>query len=284
MSDQTKRHLSRIASDLVSKNPVQKGYANAYIAVLSKLPLYLNPGDMFTNPDDEIKYLERMSDLGELLTIYGSDKPRVQAQIDELVNWLSNYKFGDKYSYTQFKSIIRGYSGNMGRFGVWHPLSVLHTIFSIVKIILCDITKIDQIVMIKEFDKYMRNLAIVGLDGLFAAHPNVKKIIPRITPFPKLYISSIGDPHFDIARFMLYGPHTLLFYVPTYLALRSVHDVFDDQILQPMDYKDAPKYHIRLDIDKIHNWCTLCDDEKLRCAKIIFPEPATIIDMLCIPF
>lgn len=280
MSTVIKTTLQKIARDL-SKHapPAQNAYARAFIKVLIQLPLYLEDGVLFDDSETEAKYMDTMSDLGSLLTTYGTDSARVKDQVDALADWLSGIKFKTSRTSRSFKQIIRSYEGSYTMIEA-HPLNMMHTLFCMIKKIIKPGPEHDT--RVKNFDKYMQNLAIVGVSGVNAAYM-CKKITPRI-PTDKYYIASIGDPHFDIERFLIHGPYTAFFYCGDRNIFDAVCNVICESGMETVTSDSVASTGYYYVAHKLHGWRDMDNEEQDKHFKLMFPEPVDMIDIICIPF
>lgn len=273
--------MKKIASDLHG-NPIKSAYARTFMSIISNLPMYFNH-DKIIVPEEEVKYLEHMRGMEEMLFVYGRDPKIIESELNEKCKLLRNIRFkSDPVRLKAFIEIIKSYTrlGNVSH-GVAHILKLVHYTKDVIEhIITCDVP-IYRALMISEFDKYMRNLVIVGRDNVCQNAGYYDKIIPCIPRIPdsdKYYVESIGSPTFDIARFLINGPYTIFFGCRRFI-INKMYDTLLNYEALIKKYDKYPEY-----ITTPHKWDHLSTDQKNENFKITFPEPVGMIDILCFPF
>lgn len=265
-----------IALDLSSTRAHKRVYAQAYIKILSKLPLYLKPGSLFSNDETEAKYLDIMSDFENLVMLYISDKARAENSMNVLINYLANLEINDRKRKKPFSSIYNTYLGTQIKDNTY-PLHAMYCMHDVINSIIKHGSRDEMII---SFDKFMKNLMIVGISGLRSAYPGCKKITPRIQDTDKYYIESIGNPNFDITRFLLHGPYTMFFYYRAQNEFNIICQILKRPSNIPINISEYYWKHMCA----TYGWSNLSMDDQEKNFKIIFPDGASLIDALCIPF
>lgn len=268
----------------IKGNHLQSAKSIAFIRIFSQLPLYFDPGYLFENPETEMKYLEKMSDLETLLRGFSKDPALFDTQFKSMCDWIYDLKLrGDRQ---RFNHIISAYGHNYCHDYV-HPLYAFKCAYNMIKNIFDHKGDEHYSDTIKEFNKYMCNLITVGRKAALTYNgPRARNSTPRIPNADKYYMASLDDPNLDLVLFLTNGPLSMFYYSSEDNHIYSVwpnHDL-RDMVKKYSKYSELVPYNDR-HVCHFHRWDESREAAELeRNFKLLFPNPVNMFEIFMIPY
>jgi hypothetical protein len=274
MTAEIKCEFNHILNALSGDDKLKAGYAFAFMKILSKYPLFIRDG-ICPDEDSNSKYMIIMNDCE--LWLNRKINPNIEEKLDLIIVQLSELS---GFSKIRFKKLLSGFiRSNKSQIMIFSDLRKLYKFIkkcsnrgiadSQVQMIIRDAN-------IDEFDKYMLNLLAAGPAAVSAINFNGVKMAGFKAE--KYYYLSISDPKFDIVRFLLNGPHTILYAHGGCEVVELVCEQVDGSKnlvsiiywLSDKEFDCVFKIHgVRHDYDYLHD---------------IYPDGATRLEYLTIPY
>lgn len=275
--------LKDIAKDIKGDH-LESAKSIAFIRIFSRLPLYFDPGYLFEDPETEMKYLEKMSNLETLLRGFSKDPALFNTQFKSMCDWINELKPRDDKQH--FKYIISAYKYGYG-YTINSPLYAFIRAYNMIETIFNHKTSEHYSETIKFFNKYMFNLITVGRKAALTYNgPRTKNSTPRIPNADKYYMASLDDPNLDLVLFLTNGPLSMFYYSSEDNHIHSVwpnHDL-RGVVKKYSKYSELGPYD-RQRVCHFHRWNESREDAECeRNFKLLFPNPVNMFEIFMIPY